>query len=69
MSHANATGFCDACNAQRRLIRPRPNHILHLLLTIITAGLWIIVWILCAIRIGGWRCQVCGRKTARKLLA
>jgi hypothetical protein len=27
----------------------RINHILHLLLTIITAGLWVIVWILLAL--------------------
>lgn len=27
----------------------RPNHVLHLILTIITAGLWGIVWIILAI--------------------
>lgn len=27
----------------------RPNHVLHLLLTIVTLGLWVIVWILVSI--------------------
>jgi hypothetical protein len=27
----------------------RPNHVLHLILTIVTAGLWAIVWIILAI--------------------
>ncbi len=36
----------------------RPNHILHLILSIITLGLWIIVWILVAMGSGEKRTMV-----------
>lgn len=34
-------------------ILEKPNHVLHLLLSVLTAGLWIIVWICCAVAVGG----------------
>jgi len=48
--------------------RKGTNHVLHLLLTVLTAGLWLIVWILVSIKIGGWRCSQCGRGVARSIL-
>ena len=33
----------------------RCNHVLHLLLTLVTLGLWLIVWVLVAIMTGGQR--------------
>ena len=46
-------GESRAVRADRR---KRPNHVLHLLLTLITAGLWLPVWLLIAMRSagGGW---------------
>ena len=35
----------------------RPNHLLHVILSVITAGLWIIVWILIAVG-GGEKRQI-----------
>ena len=35
----------------------RPNHILHLILTILTLGLWAVVWVLAAI-VGGEKRRV-----------
>ena len=60
--------FCKTCDTQRKVERKTPNHILHLLLTIFLGAftfgigsiIWIIVWILLSIKIGGWRCSVCG---------
>lgn len=46
----------------------RVNHILHLLLTIITAGVWAIVWIALAIA-GGQRHQVVSIDPSGKLVA
>jgi hypothetical protein len=40
--------------------RPGTNHILHLLLSLITGGLWIIVWVGIAVKFGGWKCPICG---------
>jgi len=62
MAEEKSTAFCETCNAQRLIVRPGTNHILHLLLTLVTFGLWLIVWIFGTIKIGGWRCSVCGTK-------
>jgi hypothetical protein len=60
MADEKSSAFCKTCNAKRLVVRPGTNHILHLLLSVITFGLWIVVWIFGTIKIGGWRCTVCG---------
>ena len=37
---------CAECNKSTMHYQEKPNHILHLLLSIVTAGIWLIVWIL-----------------------
>ncbi len=54
------SGVCVNCNEVRKVFRNKPNHLLHLLLTFLTGGVWAIVWIFVAIRFGGWRCDHCG---------
>lgn len=68
MVQQEATGFCRGCNRQVLLRRKGTNHVLHLLLTVFTAGLWLIVWVIASIKIGGWRCSLCGLKVSRTLL-
>jgi hypothetical protein len=68
MAAEQATGFCKSCNKQSLLQREKTNHILHFLLTLFTCGAWVVVWALLSIKIGGWRCAVCGTLTNRKLL-
>lgn len=63
-----ATGFCKACNRQVMIRRKGTNHVLHLLLTLVTLGLWVIIWLLMSIKIGGWRCSECGLQVSRDLL-
>lgn len=60
-------GYCNNCDASRKVERKTANHILHLILTILTAGFWLIIWVLVAIRIGGWRCSSCGSKRVTKV--
>ncbi len=60
MAEEKSGGFCAACNKQSVVFRKGTNHILHLILSILTGGLWLIVWIGSAIKFGGWRCAVCG---------
>ena len=56
-------GYCANCKKQVMTQKNAPNHILHLLLTVFTAGIWLIVWILLiAGHIGGSRCTECGQK-------
>jgi len=51
-------GFCTVCKEQRKFERRSQNHILHLLLTLCTCGLWLLVWM--AVRKGKWMCGQCG---------
>ena len=63
-----ATGFCRHCKRDALIRRKGTNHVLHLFLTVFTVGFWSWIWILCAIKIGGWRCAQCGRKASRSLM-
>lgn len=67
MSDQSATGLCPNCKKRVLVQRKGTNHVLHLLLTIVTLGWWLIVWILASVKIGGWRCSQCGTKVARRL--
>lgn len=67
-SQQEAAGYCRKCNANVLVKRPGTNHVLHLLMSIVTVGFWIPIWFLCSIKIGGWRCSQCGSKASRRLL-
>lgn len=53
--------YCNNCDKNVLAVRKSTNHILHLLLSLLTVGLWIPIWILLSIRMGDWRCTVCGK--------
>lgn len=55
-------GYCKACECARKLERRGTNHILHLLMTIVTFGVWLIVWFGVSVKFGGWSCAACGSK-------
>ena len=61
------SGFCKQCGEQRKVSRKSANHILHLILSVLTAGFWLIVWFLVAIQFGGWRCDTCGSTKANSV--
>ena len=50
--------FCAQCQKQTLWARPETNFFLHMLLTLVSCGLWLPIWIL--VSTGGWRCQTCG---------
>ena len=60
-------GKCKKCG-DVIVRRKTANHILHLLLSVFTMGFWLVIWLLVAIQIGGWRCGTCGRKASRRLM-
>lgn len=66
MAEEVSTGYCKVCAKQTKIARPGTNHILHLILTVITFGIWSVIWLLSAIKIGGWRCATCGARVSRK---
>lgn len=66
MANTERSGYCKMCEAQRKVTRPKANHVLHLILTIITLGVWGFIWLGVAVQFGGWRCDTCGStKVAR----
>ena len=46
MSEKQTGRFCNHCNTNVMATGTKPNHLLHLFLTVITLGLWVIVWII-----------------------
>ncbi len=60
MANQETGGYCKHCDKKVMLQRPGSNHILHLIFSIITLGIWIPIWILISIQIGGWLCKDCG---------
>lgn len=56
--------FCEEDVAMVLAEKQTPNHVLHLLLAIFSAGLWIPVWVLVTLFASGpYRCPRCGAKT------
>lgn len=58
---AYSDGFCPYCKRHVQTSRPTPNHLLHLLMSLVTAGVWVVVWALVILKHEPWRCTVCGR--------
>lgn len=53
---------CRNCAKETIHLQPATSHVLHLLLSLITLGLWIPVWILVGVSNGSQlKCSVCGR--------
>ena len=51
---------CVQCNKMTMHYQEKPNHLLHLLLSIVTAGIWLIVWLL-FVQAKDPQCSICGR--------
>lgn len=66
MSHVTAGKFCVYCGEHRLFVKERTNHVLHLLLCLITAGLWGFVWVLMGVvnLLSPYRCSKCGSEEA-----
>ena len=62
MSQRTASRKCKHCKERRMVVMQAPNHILHLLLSIVTAGIWLIPWILMIFVPRSFRCSVCGSR-------
>jgi hypothetical protein len=56
--------FCEEDVAMVLAERQTPNHILHILLSVVTAGFWIPVWLLITLfGYGSYKCPRCGART------
>ena len=61
--------FCSRCHHVQLFKREKPNHALHLFLSVITAGMWLISWLSVAIMANyqPWQCQRCGWYLPRRI--
>lgn len=55
--------YCKNCGRQTIHLQPSTSHVLHLLMTILTFGVWVIVWFLVAQSNSSQsKCAECGRE-------
>ena len=56
--------YCKSCDAVMPCTKSSPNHILHIILSLLTAGIWLIVYAVVALESSAksWRCQKCKTK-------
>lgn len=67
MAEEKKSGLCKNCNKRVVVFRKGTNHILHLILTLVTFGVWLIVWFGVSVKFGGWRCVECGSTSVSKV--
>ena len=62
MSIKQSSAYCHVCQRQTLFQKPKLNHVLHLILTILTVGVWGLVWLVLAIAHAAKpdRCVTCG---------
>jgi hypothetical protein len=63
MSKSTIRRMCKDCGQHRPFSKDRCNHILHLILSVITIGFWTPVWLLLGIinLCKPFRCESCGK--------
>jgi hypothetical protein len=62
MGYRQGRGYCDYCERMVRTQRQTPNHVLHLLITVLLCGLWLPVWFLVSLVQKPRRCTRCGAR-------
>jgi len=55
--------WCSVCKQQTASSQQTANHLLHLVLTLLTFGSWMFVWIFLVFSPGPKRCNACGSTT------
>ena len=53
--------FCKTCGKNVKREAKGTSHILHLILSIFSCGIWMPIWILCAMS-ATWTCSECGSR-------
>ena len=53
---------CKDCGRRTEHLVPKPSHLLHFFLSLVTLGAWLLVWALVAIFRGSPECTRCGKK-------
>lgn len=64
MGFKESPGYCSYCEKDVLIRTQTPNHILHLILSIVTSGIWLIVWVILSLRAKEWHCSKCGKRVS-----
>ena len=64
MTDLTAQGFCTLCQSQVLSVKKQTNHILHLLMSLVTLGLWLPIWLLVGVCAATtpYLCSRCGSR-------
>lgn len=63
MSTVQTSHYCATCQRQTLHSKEKPNHLLHLVLSVLTVGIWaIFVWLPATLKPERGRCTFCGSK-------
>lgn len=62
MAQKNFMRNCKSCGQATMHVQQKPNHVLHLLLTIFTVGIWLPIWFLVGLVQEKPQCTICGGK-------
>ena len=65
MDSLQLIGVCDHCKERILIHRRKPFHLLHLLIAMMSFGIWTIVWIGLIIRSKIYLCSQCGSRLHR----
>lgn len=80
MAVAQGNAFCPRCQRDVLVTKTQVGCGMHLLLTVITCGIWAVLYCLWTlvfiplklvarpITAGGWRCSQCGRRLGAKIV-
>jgi hypothetical protein len=65
MGEIRARRWCPVDERPVLAVKGRPSHVLHLILSVLTLGLWLVVWLGMSImsETAPYRCPMCGAKT------
>jgi len=68
MGTAKLRRYCPDDDRMVLAEKQTPNHVMHLLLSVVTVGLWIPIWAIAQItsELGAYQCPNCGAKTRHK---
>ena len=65
MAELRSRRFCPTCDKFVGSIANGPNHVLHLILTLVTFFCWTPIWLLVSISNKRWHCSECASLTQR----
>jgi hypothetical protein len=60
MATVQRMSWCRTCDRKTLHIQQKESNLFHLILTLVTGGLWLVVWIFAPMRSGSAQCTSCG---------